>query len=860
MEKRHLENGFTSELRTNNQYPAAKKDEVGEEVRDCSLTRKEDKISGKEYPTSLSSSKDEYGSEYSSYNSLEQAQMNAYLDRVNRLRNSLEEVHPDVDDEMVSEKNRLETFNQWPKESPVKPIDLVKAGFYYAGSGDRVSCFSCDLQLRDWVEGDNPLEVHKHLKPNCIFILETERENYAVTCHGEPVSSEVTSGNNPSRQLPTTRPYSDMQYKEQSFPSYNPSIVNSGVDPRFQRPYTGPYLSHVNHSLQNQQAALKESYMQQEHLNRYRDPRSLLTQESSSNRSEQFISATGNSLSFFGPRPPYPGYPPVNYPSSISQNWYPRQTHPYLQTPDHFSMAMSRPSVPRVPYTRFPGIDDYRSTSLTQGGLAQVPGRVPAGHHHHPHNRNSGIPVLHPMPREGPPVRTEDALHVTSQTDLQSEHHRMTTFVDWPEDCPVRPWELASAGFYYLGNQDNVKCYKCAVMLRNWEPQDIPWEEHKRWSSDCPLVIAHYKGKHAYRPVEDQEQAPTRMPGPTSQAIEQAYPHSVQSQGSQFEYQGRNPNWPPQQVGVASSAEIQQSTYPSYSFSHHQQRTQDYPRTSYRGQENTSSSNQYIPHVSEQVPWRHVQEEILFRNESRTSPQLNTMSRESVISSSAAQTTVQSSAQSSRQAVSNPSQIPSTEVSSHETRESEGLSSSDVVRAMEMGFTRDAIDEAIAIKTETTGNGFTNLGDLMQALLDNQNSTSSAQQTAGNCWPDPEPQVIDRNEENMDQREQAQLNMGLMHSISYHQDPTAGSKQVLKRSNSAPPGSATNTGMLSTSVRELERTQEERLICKICMDAEVGIVFLPCGHISCCPNCASGLDLCPMCRNPIERMYRTFLS
>ncbi|XP_031548636.1 death-associated inhibitor of apoptosis 2-like [Actinia tenebrosa] len=862
MERRYFINGFTSELRTNNQAPVAQK---GEEVLDCSLRRKEDKISGSSYPASLSSSKDEHGSQYSSYNSLEQARINAYLDDVNRLRCNIEEVHPDVDDEMASEKKRLETFNQWPKESPVKPIDLVKAGFYYTGPEDRVSCFSCDLQLHGWVEGDNPFEEHKRLKPNCIFIFETERENYAVTCHGEPVSTEVISGNNPLRQLPTTRPYIEEQYKEQSFKTYNPSIVNSGYfEPRFQTPSTAPYyLSHVNPLLQPQQAALQERYLQQrqEPLNPYRDPRSLVSQELSSNRSEQFISATGNSLPFYDPRPTYQGYPPVNYPSSVSQNWYPPQTNPYLKTPDEFSMAAIRPSVPRLPHTRFSGIDYYRFPAVTQERLAPASGRVPAsGHHPPPHyNKNSGIPVLHPMPSEEPRVRTEDALHITSPKDLQSEHHRMTTFVDWPEDCPVRPWELASAGFYYLGNQDNVKCYKCAIMLRNWEPHDTPWEEHKRWSPDCSLVIAHYKGKHAYRPVEDQEQVPTRIPSSTSQAKEQIYPKSAQPQISQFEQQGRNTHWR-QKVGVASSAEIRQSTHPSYYSSHPQERTQDYPRTFYKEQENTSSSHHCIPHVPEQARRRHLEEEILSMNESR-SPQFSAVSHEPVISTSSAQTTAQSSPRSSGQAVSNLSQIPSTEVSFCETNvESEDLSASDVSRAMEMGFTRDAIDEAIAIKTQRTGNGFTNLDDLMQTLLDNQSSTSSAQQTGGTCRPDPEPQVIDRNVENVDQREQAQLNLGLVHSISYHQDPANGSKQVLKRSNSAPPGSATKNGTLSTSTQEMERTQEERLICKICMDAEVGIVFLPCGHISCCPNCASGLDLCPMCRNPIVRMHRTFLS
>jgi hypothetical protein len=202
--------------------------------------------------------------------------------------------------------------------------------------------------------------------------------------------------------------------------------------------------------------------------------------------------------------------------------------------------------------------------------------------------------------------------------------------------------------------------------------------------------------------------------------------------------------------------------------------------------------------------------------------------------------------------------------------ETEGsLSTSDLMRAIEMGFTREAIDEAIARKTQRTGNGFTKLDDLMQALLDYQHTVSSMPQTtstntAGNCSPTSDPGLQNnpgRNDRIMSHREQSQLNFALAHSISYNQqDQTVGPKQVLKRSNSAPPGSSINSGIPIESVRELERTQEERLICKICMDAEVGIVFLPCGHISCCPNCASGLDLCPMCRMPIQKIHRTFLS
>lgn len=64
----------------------------------------------------------------------------------------------------------------------------------------------------------------------------------------------------------------------------------------------------------------------------------------------------------------------------------------------------------------------------------------------------------------------------------------------------------------------------------------------------------------------------------------------------------------------------------------------------------------------------------------------------------------------------------------------------------------------------------------------------------------------------------------------------------------------------SVSLEEENRILKEARQCKICMDAEVGIVFLPCGHLTTCVNCAPNLEDCPMCRSAIKATVRTFLS
>ncbi|KAF5295949.1 hypothetical protein FQA39_LY12721 [Lamprigera yunnana] len=49
-------------------------------------------------------------------------------------------------------------------------------------------------------------------------------------------------------------------------------------------------------------------------------------------------------------------------------------------------------------------------------------------------------------------------------------------------------------------------------------------------------------------------------------------------------------------------------------------------------------------------------------------------------------------------------------------------------------------------------------------------------------------------------------------------------------------------------------------MCKICFENEVGVVFLPCGHIVACVDCAPALTVCAVCRKPLKATVRAFLS
>lgn len=48
--------------------------------------------------------------------------------------------------------------------------------------------------------------------------------------------------------------------------------------------------------------------------------------------------------------------------------------------------------------------------------------------------------------------------------------------------------------------------------------------------------------------------------------------------------------------------------------------------------------------------------------------------------------------------------------------------------------------------------------------------------------------------------------------------------------------------------------------CKICFTEEIGVVFLPCGHLVSCVSCASSLTTCAVCREPLVATVRAYLS
>ena len=52
----------------------------------------------------------------------------------------------------------------------------------------------------------------------------------------------------------------------------------------------------------------------------------------------------------------------------------------------------------------------------------------------------------------------------------------------------------------------------------------------------------------------------------------------------------------------------------------------------------------------------------------------------------------------------------------------------------------------------------------------------------------------------------------------------------------------------------------ESLMCKVCMENQIDVVLLECGHLCVCSGCATKLSTCPICRGPIKSTLHVYAS
>uniref|UniRef100_A0A3P9KHK2 Baculoviral IAP repeat containing 2 n=1 Tax=Oryzias latipes TaxID=8090 RepID=A0A3P9KHK2_ORYLA len=357
-----------------------------------------------------------------------------------------------------------------------------------------------------------------------------------------------------------------------------------------------------------------------------------------------------------------------------------------------------------------------------------------------------------------------------SNPSMQQSEDRRLTFVNWPSRIPVRPEQLAKAGFYYVGRNDDVKCFCCDGGLRCWESGDDPWVEHAKWFPRCEYLL--------------QEKG-------------QDFVHQIQARFPRLFEQ------------LLTNGE--------------------------------NSSREFVdPPVVHLGPGEDRSEDAVMMNTPVIKSALEMGFERSLVKQ-----TVQSKILTSGENYRTVQELVS-----------DLLSAEDQKREEE----REMLAEAMA------SDGFTFVKRHQAALIQRLKSV--------------EPVLEHLREQNVLSAEEYG---SLLAQTSAQQQTARLIELVLNKGNAAAEvfrnwiqkndvhllrdlmaqsneASSPSQDLSDLPMEEqLRRLQEERT-CKVCMDKEVNIVFIPCGHLVVCKECAPSLRKCPICRGLVKGTVRTFLS
>ena len=93
-----------------------------------------------------------------------------------------------------------------------------------------------------------------------------------------------------------------------------------------------------------------------------------------------------------------------------------------------------------------------------------------------------------------------------------------------------------------------------------------------------------------------------------------------------------------------------------------------------------------------------------------------------------------------------------------------------------------------------------------------------------------------------------------------HGDPLTRRSHPPSSSSAAPVILSSAPQSMQAQRREDDERRRRTRECVVCMEANIQVVFVPCGHIVCCAGCAEQVQSCPSCRANIVQRVRTFLD
>ncbi|XP_039956744.1 death-associated inhibitor of apoptosis 2 [Bactrocera tryoni] len=430
------------------------------------------------------------------------------------------------------------------------------------------------------------------------------------------------------------------------------------------------------------------------------------------------------------------------------------------------------------------------------------------------------------------------------ECDYLVEANRLATFKNWPNPN-ISPQSLAKAGFYYLNRSDQVKCAWCKGIIAMWEEQDDAFEEHKRFFPNCPRVQL----------------------GPL---IEMAS-DGLRDLGIQQISTPKKPKF--------SSLDSRLRTYVNW------------PIPDIQKPDALAQAGLYYQNVEDQVRCFHCniglrswqREDDPWFEHAKWFPQCQFVRL--VKGANYIQHVQDLTRQSGHQ--------PHNEISIDEA-----MMTAPVLQALEIGIDGGSIRNATQRQLLACGRPYETVEDLIKAVFGDPDDAEPI--ANGQCTEGVSASLAGDVSRLINMLDEAGVgsNCGESHNNANNSTTTLEQSnvenQVYGSAWNGPSCSAAVTNALqmkntgdntetaaktdkaddactnkvaseqtlnrTLSLEEENRKLKDARLCKVCLDEEVGVVFLPCGHLVTCVQCAPGVGQCPMCRADIKGFVRTYLS
>ncbi|XP_028266243.1 baculoviral IAP repeat-containing protein 7 [Parambassis ranga] len=390
-------------------------------------------------------------------------------------------------------------------------------------------------------------------------------------------------------------------------------------------------------------------------------------------------------------------------------------------------------------------------------------------------------------------------LHILEEPQMRQEGVRLQTFQNWPADAAVSSSDLARAGFFFLGPGDKVQCFCCGGVLRYWVDGDCPAAEHKRHFPTCSFILG--------RPVGNIPLPAGSSDSVDGQLLSQLQRMTMEDQGTagQAVYPEMEAedsrlttfhNWP-----TEASVQPDILARAGFFYTGHGDNVKCFYcdgglRNWEPGDDPWQEHAKWFPRCE-------------FLIQSRGQDYISN---------------IQDAHFHLGDSVGG-SQTPTGRDIGSRNDMVGGLGASSAILSpvaqtvLQMGFEASLVESLVQTKYLLTGQHYTSVSDLVTDVL----------------------QAEEEDRQRGPQSREPETRQGPSTGHVRTQTPI---REKVK----------------DPSPEELLRQLQEERTCKVCMDKLVSIVFIPCGHLVVCGDCAASLRHCPICRAVIRGSVRAFMS